>query len=139
MGRDQSHPMGTLRGLAFMGATSRIQCGTDFYTLNSSRLLAGYEYWSRYNGGDDTTPWEPKEIRVGSGETYSELSEESRGRNYASYVQPLEAIGVGYHEYFRRGYSDQMPFYTDYMKEEGIGWDTFEWGDDSSLREIGQL
>lgn len=72
MGRDQAHPMGTLRGLGFMGITSRIQGGADFYTQNSARVLAGYEYWSRYNGGDDATAWEPKEIQPGSGEIYDE-------------------------------------------------------------------
>ncbi|KAJ5901533.1 hypothetical protein N7495_002061 [Penicillium taxi] len=133
MGRDQAHPMGTLRGLAFMGTTAKIQGGSDFYNQNSSRLLAGYEYWARYNGGDDTVPWEPKEIRPGSGEIYDKLVNTSRGRNYAESAQPLEAIGVAYHEYYRSNRIDDMPYYSSYMKWQGIGWDTFEWGDDGSV------
>ncbi|KAL2840278.1 hypothetical protein BJY01DRAFT_250057 [Aspergillus pseudoustus] len=131
--------MGTLRGLGFMGTTSRIQGGADFYTQNSARLLAGYEYWSRYNSGDDTVPWEPKEIRPGSGEVYDALSEDSRGRNYANYTQPLEAIGIAYHEYFRRGFVDDRPQYTSYMEWQGVGWDTFEWGDDETVGNLGLL
>ncbi|KAJ5766073.1 uncharacterized protein N7511_003689 [Penicillium nucicola] len=132
----QGHPMGTLRGLAFMGTTAHIQGGADFYNQNSSRLLAGYEYWARYN---DMVPWEPKVIRPGSGEVYDKLVNISRGKNYSKYTQPLEAIGTAFHEYYRRGRAPDMPYYSSYMKWQGISWDTFEWGDDNSVGFLGQL
>lgn len=136
MGRDEYHPMGTLRGLGFLGLTSKIQHTTDLYSQNSSRLLAGWEYWAKYNGGLDV-PWEPKPIRPGSGEVYATVSPSGRGRNYATYWQPLENIDVVYHEVFRRGWVDRIPYYTSYMKGMGIGWDVFEWGDDRSVANLG--
>jgi hypothetical protein len=129
--------MGTLRGVSYMGITSRIQGSTDFYTQNSSRLLAGFEYWSRYNAGEDV-PWEDRVVRPGSGEVWTVVNDTSRGRNYATYgSQPLEAIGVAFHEYYRRGAIDNMPKYSAYMKWQGVGWDTFEWADDRTLAWLG--
>ncbi|KAL6352113.1 hypothetical protein LRP88_14555 [Fusarium phalaenopsidis] len=144
MGRDQGHPMGTLRAVSYMGITARIQgtSGVDFFTQNSSRLLAGWEYWSRYNSGDDDVPWEPKAIRPAtSDEVYDKLNDISRGRDYANdtALHPLETTGVAYHEYHRRGDASEMTHYLAYMKWQGLGWDAFEWGDDGSLKAIGLL
>lgn len=62
IGRDQTHPMGTLRAVSYMGLTAFIQGKiggslTNFVTVYNSRLLAGWEYWATYNGGADA-PWE---------------------------------------------------------------------------------
>ncbi|VUC23279.1 unnamed protein product [Clonostachys rosea] len=140
MGRDQGHPMGGLRALGFMGITSRIQGSTDFYTQNSSRLQAGWEYWCKYNSGEEVA-YEPRAIRPNtSDEVWTAPNGKDRGRNFATYgTQPLEAIGVAFHEYYRRGTIKDMPYYDAYMKWQGVGWDAFEWGDDCTLGHLGFL
>ncbi|KAJ4212841.1 hypothetical protein NW759_011482 [Fusarium solani] len=125
-----------------MGPRIQGTSGVDFFTQNSSRLLAGWEYWSRYNSGDDDVPWEPKATPPAtSDEVYAKLNDISRGRNYANdtALHPLETIGVAYHEYYRRGDASEMPHHLAYMKWQGLGWDAFEWGDDGSLKAIGLL
>ncbi|KEY70717.1 hypothetical protein S7711_09885 [Stachybotrys chartarum IBT 7711] len=135
MGRDQFHPMGSLRGLAFMGHTSAVQNGVDFFGLLDERLLAGFEYWSKYNNGSDVD-WEP--LLVGPGnESWPIIQPSGRGRNYEQYWQPVEAIGVAYYEYYRRGCLSRMPWYTEYMSWQGVGWSTFEWGFDAAIKTLG--
>lgn len=49
----------------------------------------------------------------------------------------MEAIGVGYYEYFRRGDACHMPWYPAYMSWQGVGWSTFEWGMDKTITHLG--
>lgn len=128
--------MGTLRGLSFLGQTNKIQQGAaDFYTQNSSRLLAGFEYWSKYNTWHDDVPWQPRVVRPGSGEVWYVLNDTRRGANYATYWMPVEAIGCAYFEYSRRGVN--TTYYKEYVSNATVGWDTFEWGDDRSVAALG--
>lgn len=136
MGRDQFHPMGTLRGLCFMGHTSQIQKGVDFFSLAENRLLAGWEYWAKYNNGTEV-PWEPRRIREDGEEWYNATNPNGRGRNYEQYWQPVEAIGVGYYEYYRRGEIKSSSSLATYMGWQGVGWSTFEWGFDAAIRKLG--
>ncbi|KAL2202161.1 chondroitin AC/alginate lyase [Sarocladium strictum] len=135
MGRDQFHPMGTLRGLAFSGHTSAIQRGVDYFSLAGNRMLHGWEYWARYNNSSDVA-WKPLFVGAG-GESWPVIASNGRGRNYEQYWQPVEAIGVGYYEYFRRGKACYMPWLIEYMSWQGVGWSTFEWGSDAAVARLG--
>jgi hypothetical protein len=141
MGRDQGHPMGTLRAVSYMGLTALIQgkirgVQTNFFTHNNTRLIAGWEYWATYNGGEDV-PWEERVVRPGSGEVWTVVSETSRGSDYNNGKSPVEAIGVGYHQYFRMGLASRMPKYMAYLEGLGLGFDTFEFGDAKSVAALG--
>jgi hypothetical protein len=136
MGRDEYHPMGTLRGLSFMGHTSQVQKGIDFFSLEGNRLLAGWEYWATYNNGTEVA-WEPLRITMNGTEWYNATSTSGRGRNYEQYWQPVEAIGVGYYEYFRRGQIKNMTNLATYMSWQGVRWSTFEWGFDAAIHHLG--
>jgi hypothetical protein len=135
MGRDEYHPMGTLRGLSLSGHTSLIQRGIDYFGMLDNRLMHGWEYWAKYNNGSDVN-WKPLFIGAGD-ESWPIVSPNGRGRNYEQYWQPVEAIGIGYYEYSRRGKARCVPWLTEYMSWQGVGWSTFEWGFDKAIHHLG--
>lgn len=141
MGRDQGYPMGTLRAVSYMDLTALIQgkiggVQTNFFKHNNTRLIAGWEYWGAYNGGGDV-PWEERVVRPGSGEVWTVVSETSRESDYNDGKSPVEAIGVGYHQYFRMGLAGSMPKYMAYLGSLGLGFDTFEFGDPKNVAALG--
>ncbi|KAI5843892.1 hypothetical protein DFP73DRAFT_631996 [Morchella snyderi] len=67
------------------------------------------------------------------------VSETSRGSFYNNGKSPVEAIGVGYHQYFRMCLAGSMPKYIAYLGGLGLGlgFDTVEFGDAQSVAALG--
>ncbi|VUC35190.1 unnamed protein product [Clonostachys rosea] len=147
MGRDQGHPLGSLRGLSYMGRTALLQKdfqdAPNYFTLAENRLAAAHEYHGQYNRLNfdyippyqETNATQVQETKV---TIWTELNSTARYQNYTEGRSPVEAIGAGFYAFLKQGFkASDFGNYTIELQEQGeYGWDVFEFGDPDSYKEL---
>ncbi|KAL2202169.1 hypothetical protein CC79DRAFT_1338262 [Sarocladium strictum] len=146
MGRDQGHPAGCLNILSSMAYTASIQGDlkgrityVDLFEYDDHRLLAGLDYYARYNLGHDT-PYEKKKIAWDGTEQWTELAPRDRGMMFRNQQHPtdigaLNAPTAAYYRYKELA-PEKMKYIKAYVEAQTPGLDTLAYAKDGNCEDL---
>ncbi|KAH7368779.1 hypothetical protein B0T11DRAFT_67329 [Plectosphaerella cucumerina] len=147
MGRDQVHPAGTLKIFADMAYTADIQGDlegrieyVDMFSFDDYRLLAGFEYFARYNLGHDV-PWQERWINEPAGKIYDRVANTSdRGMPFRTMQHPTDSGALwsptaAYYR-FRELVPDRLRYLTTYIETQTLGLDTLIYAKEGNFEDL---
>lgn len=147
MGRDQVHPAGSLKIFADMAYTAEIQGDlegridyVDLFSFDDYRLLAGYEYFARWNLGHDV-PWEDRWINEPANTVYKRVSNSSdRGMAFRTMQHPTDSGALwsptaAYYR-FNELVPERIKWFKTYVETQTIGLDTLIYAKDGNFENL---
>ncbi|KFA80957.1 hypothetical protein S40288_09576 [Stachybotrys chartarum IBT 40288] len=147
MGRDQVHPAGSLKIFADMAYTARIQGDlqgridyVDLFSFDDYRLLAGYEYFARWNLGHDIG-WEDRWVNEPANTVYERVANTSdRGMAFRTMQHPTDsgalwAPTAAYYA-FKELVPDRINYFKTYVETQTLGLDTLIYAKEGNFEDL---
>lgn len=147
MGRDQAHPAGSLKIFADMAYTAEIQGNlegrieyVDLSSFDDYSLLAGYEYFARWNLGHDVS-WEDRWINEPAGTVYERVANTSdRGIPFRTMQHPTDsgalwAPTAAYYR-FKELVPDRIKYLKTYVEAQTLGLDTLIYAKEGNFEDL---
>lgn len=147
MGRDQSHPAGSLKIFADMAYTAEIQGDLEgridyvnLFSFDDFRLLAGFEYFARWNLGHEV-PWEDRWINEPANTVYVNVANTSdRGMAFRTMQHPTDSGALwsptaAYYR-FKELAPDRIKYLKTYVETQTLGLDTLAYAKDGNFEDL---